>query len=63
MTTSGWEEGEETLVDHKLKTDRNLKIKILHIYIEKSYMYIFKFILGLHKNVIITSVVVLLMPP
>ena len=49
MTTSGWEEGEETLVDHKLKTDRNLKIKILLIYIEKSCMYIFKFILGLHK--------------
>ena len=32
---------EETLVDRKLKTDRNLKIKILHIYIEKSCMYIF----------------------
>ena len=49
---------EETLVDRKLKTDRNLKIKILHIYIEKSCMYIlkFKFILCLHKNVIITSV-------
>ena len=46
------------MVDRKLKTDRNLKIKILHIYIEKSCMYIlkFKFILCLHKNVIITSV-------
>jgi len=31
------------------ETDRILKIKILHIYIEKSCMYIFKFILGLHK--------------
>ena len=47
------------MVDRKLKTDRNLKIKILHIYIEKSCMYIFmkfKFILCLHKNVVITSV-------